>query len=61
MIPEKNMKDINNNNNNSNKNRIESIDSYLEELNSDNDVDENNPTSVKNLQVDMKNILGYLN
>lgn len=60
MIPEKNMKDINNNNN-SNKNRIESIDSYLEELNSDNDVDENNPTSVKNLQVDMKNILGYLN
>lgn len=48
MIPEKNMKDINTNNNIHSKNRIESLDSYQDDFNSDNDVDENNPSS-KNL------------
>eukprot|EP00347_Sterkiella_histriomuscorum_P010654 403375442 len=57
MIPEKNLKEINSH---SNKNRIESLDSYQEDMNSDNDVDENNPNS-KNQIIDMKNILGYLN
>lgn len=57
MIPEKNMKEIANV---KSKGKIETLESYREDL-SDIDLDGYNELNLKKQPLDMKNILGYLN